>query len=157
VSVLRLTEEELLKLAKRLGARRVRMEEETPIASHVKLTSNPPVRSPKGKRGPRTDYEGILALQIKMAGLPAPEREYKFAAAEGRKFRADLAFPDKMLLIEIDGAVHRIKGRFDRDLEKGQIALRLGWRVLHTSPVQVKNGRALQLVEAALKGGLPAV
>ena len=38
------------------------------------------------------------------AGLPEPEREYQFAKEIGRKWAADLAWPEYRILFEIEGA-----------------------------------------------------
>ncbi len=95
-----------------------------------------------------------LSRQIRLAGLPAPILEYPFAKTEGRKFRADLAFPSLLLLVEIDGAVHRIKARFQGDLERDQWLFFSPWRKLRVSPAQVRSGAALHLVEQALASRL---
>jgi very-short-patch-repair endonuclease len=57
-----------------------------------------------------------------------------------------------MLAVEIDGAVHRIKGRFKADLERHNLAQLLGWLVLRFSPADVKSGRALGVLEALFAG-----
>jgi len=57
-----------------------------------------------------------------------------------------------MLAIEIDGSVHRIKGRFKADLERHNLAQLLGWRVLRFSPADVKSGKAIGVLEALFAG-----
>lgn len=113
----------------------------------------PRAATAKGSRFPGrnegTNYSVLLARQVRMAGLPAPVLEYPFAKPE-RDYRADLAYPDLRLLIEVDGAVHRIKERFSADLLRDQVIFFLGWRKLRVSPKQVQNGDALTLVERAL-------
>jgi hypothetical protein len=108
----------------------------------------------KRKRGsglPRTypDYAIMLRAEIELAGLPLPEREFKFH--ETRKWRIDLAYTDRKLAIEVDGMVHRIESRFKRDIEKHQALFLAGWSLLRVSTAQVKSGEALRLVERALQ------
>lgn len=94
-----------------------------------------------------------LAWQCEHAGFK-PEREYRFHAV--RKWRFDLAFPDRRLAVEVDGGGwihgrhHRPLG-YERDCEKGAWALICNWRVLHVTPGQVRSGAALAWIEALLK------
>lgn len=63
--------------------------------------------------------------------------EHKFCST--RKWRFDYANPTKKIAIEIDGGCF-IRGRHSRgmgqikDMEKGNEAIKLGWRVLHYPP-----------------------
>lgn len=97
--------------------------------------------------------EQLLMFQIRSARLPTPEREVRFH--DKRKWRFDLAWPAHMLAMEIDGGTNaggrhtRGKG-FENDCEKLNAASVLGWRVLRATSAMVKDGRALQAVEAAL-------
>ena len=77
-------------------------------------------------------------------------REFRFLA--DRRFRFDFALLPQMVAVEIDGAVHRIRSRFEGDREKGNLALLAGWRVMHFSPAQVRSGEALTLLHLALSG-----
>lgn len=127
--------------------------------SHVRvvkrMTALHPMRGPDVKKRkptkPRNDrWETELAQQITFAGLPTPRREFRFALKIGRKFRADLAYPDKMLLIEIDGGCHAVKQRWHDGILRGQIAQQLGYRVIVVLPEQVKSGEALRIIEREL-------
>lgn len=89
-------------------------------------------------------WEVELAAQLDAAGL-VYEREYRFKP--DRRFRFDFAFPAAQLAVEVDGAVHRIKSRFASDREKSNLSMLLGWRVLHVTPAQVRNGEALALTQ----------
>ena len=98
---------------------------------------------------PRGDYYALMLVeQLLDVGLPQPQLEYKFAP--GRKFRADICYPERKLIVEVKGAVHRIKGRYQRDIEREQIIFQLGFRLLQVTPIQVRNGRAAELVKEAL-------
>ena len=104
---------------------------------------------PAGRKSPRTwGYERMLAAQLETAGITGYEREYRWL--EGRKYRADLAFPKIRLLVEIDGEAHRIKGRFHSDIKKSQAALLAGWRLLRVSTGQVRDGSACELVRRVM-------
>jgi very-short-patch-repair endonuclease len=66
-------------------------------------------------------------------GLPCPHPEYRFH--EQRKFRFDWAWPDRKVALEEDGGVwtrgrHTRGAGFLRDMEKLNLAVELGWRVL---------------------------
>ena len=76
------------------------------------------------------------------AGLPRPVEELLFAKeAMGRRWRADFAYEEEALLIEIDGGVFS-RGRhvrpvgFIRDAEKLSAAAELGYFVLRYTPNQ---------------------
>ncbi len=89
----------------------------------------------------------ILLAEIKAAGLPAPELEFKFHPT--RKFRFDLAWPIDMVALEIHGAVwaqgrHTRGGGFESDREKVNTATLLGWRVLEYSTGQIKQGAPIK-------------
>jgi hypothetical protein len=99
--------------------------------------------------GSPRDYSAELAFQLRAVGAPSPQREYPFAKPE-RAFRADLCWPALWLIVEVDGAVHRLKGQFTRDFERDQWIFFSRWRKLRVSPAQVRSGIALQLVERAL-------
>lgn len=100
-------------------------------------------------------YEAGLAFQCRATGLPEPVREYR--GIPGRKFKFDLAWPDRKLALEIDGAIW-INGRHSRgsgimrDCEKFSLAAIHGWRVLRVTGDMVTSGKALRLLTQALKG-----
>jgi hypothetical protein len=104
----------------------------------------------EGSGRPKTypDYAVTLRAEIELAGLPMPIREYCFHNT--RNWRIDLCWPDRRLALEVDGEVHRIKGRFIADLEKQQALFFAGYRLLRVSTAQVRSGEALRIVERAL-------
>jgi len=80
-----------------------------------------------------TKLEFAILLRIRAAGLPAPAQEYRFHPT--RKWRFDLAYPDKKIAIEAEGGVwtggrHTRGGGYTKDAEKYNAAVVLGWRVL---------------------------
>lgn len=100
-----------------------------------------------------SNAERSLATLIGWAGLPAPEREFRFHPT--RKFRADFAYPDHRLLIEVDGGGfvagrHTRGAGFEKDCEKASEAACLGFRVIRVTPRQVEDGRAVEWIARAL-------
>lgn len=95
-----------------------------------------------------------LAFQCKGIGLPEPVREFRFSPL--RRWRFDLAFPDRKIAVEIDGGIWT-QGRHSRgtgyaaDCEKLARAAILGWRVLRFPVAWVKSGRAIGYLEEVLK------
>ena len=95
-----------------------------------------------------------LDQQCRLAGLPVPETELRFAPP--RRFRFDYAWPDHQLAAEVDGAIwtggrHTRGVGFERDMEKLNLALLHGWRVARFSTSMVADGRALGVLEQLLK------
>lgn len=105
-------------------------------------------------------------MQCRLAGLPEPKKEYRFAPP--RRWRFDYAWLDEamtriglgdahLLALEVEGGVF-ISGRHSRgagmikDMEKYNQATLLGWRVLRVTPKQIADGSALTLVEQAIRG-----
>jgi len=111
------------------------------------------IEEPKRKRAPKrgpSELELLLAQQISLLELPAPEREWK--AIPGRDFRLDFAWIDRKIGLEVQGMVHRIKGRFKNDIEKRALHLLHGWRVLEVSGAEVRSGRAAAWLVTLLEG-----
>ena len=103
-----------------------------------------------------SDAEDLLAFQIKAAGLPEPVRQYHYAPP--RKLRADFAWPDVRLLVEVQGGLfsrrkgaHGSIGGVLADIDRLNEATLAGFRLLRASTDMVKDGRALALIERALK------
>lgn len=120
---------------------------------------------------PKSVLEEILADQITFAALPAPQREYRFAAlsvglgpgirlrlalASLKDWRFDFAWPASMLAVEVEGGIWT-EGRHSRgqgfidDCQKYNEATLLGWRVLRVTARMTRSGRALRLIERALR------
>jgi len=98
--------------------------------------------------------EAELALHMRAAGIPDPEREYRFAPP--RRWRFDFCWPDKLLAVEAEGGVYS-RGRhvrpvgFEKDAEKYNAAVVAGWRVLRFTGAMINSGEALKQIEQALK------
>ena len=99
--------------------------------------------------------EDLFALQVKLAGLPEPVRE--FMAIPGRRYRWDFAWPDqdKRVLVEINGGTYAHMGHstgsgIARDYEKSNLAMLAGWRTFVFDRRMVEAGAALDITAKAL-------
>jgi len=128
--MLRLSEEQFAALRRRL---------KTPASQRIAKTL--PTRLK------RSSLEAELAWQMDAAGL-AYVSEYRFDPV--RRWRVDFAFLPQRLAVEIDGGVHRIKDRFERDPEKHNALVLAGWRLLRFSAPMVRGGHALLTIRRAV-------
>ncbi len=101
-----------------------------------------------------SDLEDILAYQIRVAGLPEPEREYKFHAA--RRWRFDFSWPARKVAVEVEGGTwtrgrHTRPEGFEGDCEKYNSAALAGWFVYRFTAEMIASGAALTTIECALK------
>jgi very-short-patch-repair endonuclease len=103
---------------------------------------------------PLNEAEETFDLHCKTQNL-CPKREFEFCP--GRKWRFDFAWPKIRLAVEIEGGVHRIKDRYQRDVEKYNTATLMEWRILRFTPQMVKSGRALEVTQnmMIISGGNP--
>lgn len=88
--------------------------------------------------------------------IPIPIFEFKFDP--DRKFKADLAYPTRNLLIEIEGGAwisgrHNRGSGFIKDMEKYNIAALRGYFVLRFTPQQIENGQAFKTIKEFLDEG----
>lgn len=116
-------------------------------------SANPRTPTRKLALEPKPDWARELALQIRAAGLPEPIIEFawdKQLEGSGRGWRFDLYWRERLFAVEVDGAVHRIKGRYNADIPKMQYAFAAGIKVLHVTPEQVRSGEALELIKDTL-------
>jgi hypothetical protein len=111
-----------------------------------------------------------LAVDIELSGLPAPVREHRFHPT--RRWRLDLAWPDRRLYVEVHGGTwlgalldpasgqprkgaHSTGAGQRRDFEKQNAAVLLGWRPIVVSTDMCRDGSALATVQAILLEGPP--
>ena len=87
---------------------------------------------------------------------PSPSAEYPFTKDIGRRHRFDFAFVLHKIAVEIDGNAWHVAGggrhMQDSDLEKYNLAAKLGWRVFRFSPGMLKKNPAgcMELITSAL-------
>jgi very-short-patch-repair endonuclease len=73
--------------------------------------------------------ESRIRLAIVLAGLPRPVSQHPVVIA-GRSFYLDLAYPEVQLVVEYNGAEHLRPDRALRDLEREQLLVGAGWRII---------------------------
>lgn len=95
------------------------------------------------------------SLYSKMAvrGL-TPRKEFFFHPE--RQWRFDFAFLDEKLAIEVQGGIFSGGGHvrgdyFQKECEKLNAAVVLGWTVLRFTPKHIKEGYALQTIWTVLR------
>ena len=95
--------------------------------------------------------ERILYAQIcDRTKIPLPVQQLRFAA--GRDYRADFAWPDHRLLVEVDGGLwiggkHAIALHETRRQRRRIYAQALGWSIVEVGPPDVRSGAACDLIE----------
>ena len=108
----------------------------------------------------------MLVVHIQARGLPLPEFEMRFHRV--RKWRFDMAWPKVWsvdgvrppvvgVAVEVDGGVwkggrHVRGGGYEKDCEKLNEAVVLGWRVLRFTPGMIESGMAIGQLEKVLRG-----
>ena len=118
------------------------------ITVRTHLIELEPRRGPQKAAKKPSEIEELFAAQIAEAGLPAPQREAAYLI--GHRHRLDFAWPALKIGVEVQGMVHRIKGRFEADIEKRALGLLQGWRVLEVSGAAIRDGRAIKWLRALL-------
>jgi len=117
-------------------------------------------------RANKDKHEVPMAIQIRAAGLPEPERDYRFGAvaaggvgkglrarlarAKLKDWRFDLAWPEHHIALEIEGAAghgrHTNASGYKEDCRKYNAASLLGWTVYRVTGDMVHSGEAVNLL-----------
>jgi hypothetical protein len=118
--------------------------------------------SRRGGRSPLINWNKVLLEQIRLAELPEPLQEYVFHA--NRNWRFDFCWREGGLLVacEVEGGIWmqtetgRSKGhahpeRFEQDCEKYNEAALYGWTLIRVTPVMIRDGRAIDWLDRALR------
>lgn len=99
-----------------------------------------------------SSLEHDLATQLSLLGIDYV-REYRFHP--DRRWRADFAFPEAKLLVEVEGGIWK-NGRHSRgkgfisDCEKYNEATIRNFRILRVTAEHIKSGQAVCWIEQAL-------
>ncbi len=125
----------------------------------VKPASSPRKPAPaarKAKPSSRAmfDYAETLLIQLQLSGLPEPQREFLFH--DRRKWRFDLAWPELLIAVEVEGGIwvggRHVRGEgYEADCEKYNEAQLAGWMVLRFTPGMIKKGKAGGVIETAIR------
>ena len=75
-------------------------------------------------------------------GLPEAVRQYRFSPP--RRFRFDRCYMDQSVAVELDGGVYsgggHVRGKgYESNREKDNLAIELGWVVLHYTSKQLRS------------------
>src|SRR5512142_439724 len=122
-----------------------------------KSTPTPRRSMPPRKSRPASallDYGETLLIQLQLAGLPEPQREFLFHRK--RKWRFDLAWPELLIAVEVEGGIwvggRHVRGEgYEADCEKYNEAQLAGWMVLRFTPGMIKKGKAGGVIETAIR------
>ena len=99
--------------------------------------------------------ESVLRWMLHEAGLPAPVLQFVVRSAAGEFLgRADLAWPDRRLIVEFDGDVHRERRTFVKDLRRQNGLVAEGWTVLRFTSADLfgRPQEVLAQIRRALTG-----
>jgi hypothetical protein len=112
-----------------------------------------PDPTPRKTRIPTPEHARGLDTQCRALGLPVGVPEFAFH--ETRKWRADRAWLDARVLVEIDGGAFKhgrhTRGQgFENDCVKYAEAMVRGYRVLRVTTKMVKDGRAVHYLARLL-------
>jgi len=103
---------------------------------------------PKVEWPAESKAERRFSQQLLESGLPH-FRDWYFL--DGRDFTFDFAWPRLKIAAEVQGGVHRIKGKFGRDIEKRALALLAGWKVLEVDGAAIRDGHAIAWIRTLLE------
>lgn len=124
------------------------------VVSRVVLRNTLKPRARTAVPRAESHLEAALLEQIKIAGLPEPEREVRFS--QPRRWRFDLAWPAKMIAVECEGGTwargrHTRGAGFEKDCEKSNAAQLLGWRLFRFTKAMIDSGDAIVILQAVMK------
>jgi len=139
-----------------------RLNKTLPVRRVEKLRAHAPViggdaaiKANKALEKPKSVSRGEEGLKTALRATNAPSwvSEYRFDPK--RRWRADFAFLEARLLVEVEGGSfsqgRHVRGAgFEADCEKYAEALCQGWRVLRVTTAMVEDGRALGYIMRAL-------
>lgn len=113
-----------------------------------------PVGASRSATGVRKG-DALALLLLDLGSYPDPDFEYVFAKAIKRRWRFDLAWPEKMIAIEIDGGTwtggRHVSGiGHEKDCEKMNEAAAMGWKVFRFTPTMIRRGDVLPLLGRVL-------
>jgi very-short-patch-repair endonuclease len=96
----------------------------------------------------KSELEDALACQLDIAGLKY-RRQHRFHPK--RRWLLDFAFPRKKVSIEVEGGIwtggrHTRGDGFEKDCEKQNTAVCMGWKYLRVTDRHIREGTALKWV-----------
>ena len=74
-------------------------------------------------------FERLVYVRLVEAGLPRPVLQHE-VSINGRTYRLDLAYPEAMLAVELDGSLHLRRDVWEHDHGRQNALMLAGWTVL---------------------------
>jgi very-short-patch-repair endonuclease len=82
--------------------------------------------------------ESVVRWLVHRAGLPAPIPQFEVRDGGGSFLaRADLAWPERRVLVEFDGDVHRQRAVFVKDARRQNRLVAAGWTLLRFTSADI--------------------
>ena len=101
-----------------------------------------------------SDLETRIGRWLAQAGLPQPVPQF-WVVAGGRRFRLDLAYPDRLVGFELDGwESHGSRDAFDADRARGNELALDGWRIYRFT-ARTNRSTVVRVARAALDATSP--
>lgn len=103
----------------------------------------------------QSPLESDFRYLVHMTGLPAPVDQYEVFAGDILIGRVDFAWPEAMVVVEVDGyEFHREYGPFRDDRRRDRLLRSAGWRVLRFTKADFEKPEVVaEEVRAALQDG----
>lgn len=112
----------------------------------------------KGTRTPRGNgkaAEDALYQFLDILGIPyQPQYPWGRELNPPRKFVSDAAILTWRVLIEVDGRVHGVQDKRERDLERQNLGTLAGWAFLRFTPEQARSGEASLTIQRFIRSRL---
>lgn len=103
----------------------------------------------------KVKWEEMFSAQLKILNTPIPVQQFKFCP--DRKFSADFAWPERKILVELEGGIWRRGGgahshpaNIIRDIEKQTLAAYHGYRVFRFWENDIKSWSAANMMKEVL-------
>ncbi len=101
-----------------------------------------------------SELETRIGRWLVHAGLPPPVPQL-WVVAGGRRFRLDLAYPERLIGFELDGwEAHGSRNAFDADRDRGNELALQGWRIYRFTG-RTKQATVVRVAQAALRDTSP--
>lgn len=103
---------------------------------------------------PGSQLERSLWQVMQEVGLPQPLLQ--FSPIPGRKWRVDFCWLAERVIVEVEGGLyqaasgHRSYGGVTRDIEKGNMLVMAGFRLLRVTAAMIASGEAIDLIRQCL-------
>jgi very-short-patch-repair endonuclease len=106
-----------------------------------------------------SDLELLALALLREHGLPEPVLHHRVYDAGRFVAEVDLAYPELMIAIELDGSIHLLKDVHERDLPRQNDLILLGWTVLRFTwdRLQRSPDRLIDEVRAARRAALQRI